>query len=147
MIEHRLSMLFGGFHPSGFGAPIASLQNIRTEGGVRRVFAPISVKYPNCTEGIRTNDTITDNEDSPCFNSSDSSSTESSELSTGLGCMTVCQLAAALPTPATISPICGLCVLSPSQHLWMRFHKELEIPIASAFSGLPGRTPDKTWRG
>ena len=124
---------------------VAGLRGVGTRAASRRVFALIRLEYPDCAEGLRTNGTTGNNESPPCFSSSDSSSTESSQCSVALGGVSACQLAAASPTPATTSWIAGLLLMSPSQHFWMSFHKTSEIPIFSAFSGLSGRTPNETW--
>ena len=82
------------------------------------------------------------NENSQGFSSSESSSeVKSCRCSVPLGGMSVCQSTAASLTVATTFRIRGLRVLSPSQHFWITFHKESEIPIASAFAGFSGRTP------
>lgn len=86
--------------------------------------------------GIRWN-----RDNPPGFGLFSSSTTSATSGCAYPGGMSVRQCPAASPTLATTSRICGRRVLSSSQHLWMNSHNDSEIPIASAFVGLLGRTP------
>lgn len=145
VFDHGLGMLFMYIHLGGLGRNGGCTS---TRVGGWPIILQIRLEHPNCAEGLREKST-TGNENSRYFSSPESSpatvssATESSRWSIPLGGMSVCQLAAASSTPAATSWISGLCVLSPSQHFWMSTHRDPEIPIASAFAGLSGRTPDE----
>ena len=122
---------------------IVKNQEIGRGIGTRAVRWRVFIGYYDYAEGLKPNGKIWKGENSQLSSSSDSSSSVSSPCFVTLGGVTTCQLAAASATPSTTSWICGLRVFSPSQHFWMSFHSDSEIPIASEFPGLAGRKPDE----
>ena len=132
------------FVPVRSGTPAS----VARGGSVQSRRRLIWFKYCLCTESLRTTvkrDGEKKNLNVRCSRGSESSSeTGSSWLSGSLGGVSVCQLLAALLIPSTTSWICGLRLLSPSQHFWISLHKESEIPMFSGFSGLSGRAPSET---